>query len=52
MSVGHSLGHEPHTPDMPKQAADVTHADKQEAQRRIEGSIGDSSGLGFVAKMM
>lgn len=38
MSIGHSPGTEPHRPDMPKKAEDVTKEEKQEAQRRIEGS--------------
>lgn len=43
MSVGHSPSHPPHHPDMRKQEADVTHEEKQEAQRKIEGSIGSDN---------
>ncbi|EXJ96044.1 phosphatidylserine decarboxylase [Capronia coronata CBS 617.96] len=39
MSVGHSPHVEAHKPDMKKHDSDITHADRQEARRRIEGSI-------------
>lgn len=42
MSIGHSPNQEPHAPDMPK--ANPTAAEKQEARRRIEGSIAPSAG--------
>jgi len=53
MSIGHSPGTEPHRPDMRKKAEDVTQAEKQEAQRRIEGSNGPegSSEFGSTASM-
>lgn len=38
MSIGHSIGHETHGPDQPKEHPSV--AEKQEAKRRIEGSLG------------
>ena len=41
MSVGHSIGHEPHTPDMRKD--NPTMEEKQDAKRRIEGSLAPSS---------
>ena len=37
MSIGHTPGHEPHRPDMQK--ANPTQAEKQDAKRRIEGSM-------------
>ncbi|KAH9824468.1 phosphatidylserine decarboxylase proenzyme 3-like [Teratosphaeria destructans] len=42
MSVGHSEGHAPHTPDMQK--ANPTVEEKAEAKRRIEGSLAPSAG--------
>ncbi|KAF1989938.1 hypothetical protein K402DRAFT_418046 [Aulographum hederae CBS 113979] len=45
MSIGRSIGHEPHTPDMRKD--NPTMAEKQDAKRRIEGSLAPSgSGSG------
>ena len=38
MSIGHSPNHPQHTPDMRKDASDVTEADKKDAKRRIQGS--------------
>ena len=40
MSIGHSPGTEPHTPDQQKD--NPTNAEKQEAKRRIEGSLAPS----------
>lgn len=40
MSIGHSPGTEPHKPDMQK--TNPSNAEKQEAKRRIEGSLGPS----------
>ncbi|KKY17810.1 putative phosphatidylserine decarboxylase [Diplodia seriata] len=40
MSVGHSIGHAPHTPDMRKDNPSME--EKQEAKRRIEGSLAPS----------
>jgi phosphatidylserine decarboxylase len=37
MSVGHSIGEAPHTPDM--RQGNATHEEKQDAKRRIEGSL-------------
>jgi phosphatidylserine decarboxylase len=42
MSIGHSPGVEPHRPDMKK--INPTEGEKQEAKRRIEGSLAPSSG--------
>lgn len=39
MSLGHSPDTEPHRPDMKKDASKVTNAERQEAKRRIEGSL-------------
>lgn len=39
MSIGHSPDVEPHRPDMQKDASEVTHEERQEAKRRIEGSL-------------
>lgn len=56
MSIGHHPEVEPHRPDMKKAAAEVTNAERQEAKRRIEGSLapvtGDSFELDPVAKVM
>nr|POE49218.1 phosphatidylserine decarboxylase proenzyme 3 [Quercus suber] len=41
MSIGHSPSQGPHTPDMKKD--NPTQAEKQEAKRRIEGSLAPSS---------
>ena len=41
MSIGHSPNQEPHRPDMKK--ANPTEVEKQEAKRRIEGSLAPSS---------
>jgi len=52
MSLGHTPGTEPHRPDMRKKAEDITQEEKQEAQRRIEGSQGpESSGFGSAAQI-
>lgn len=40
MSIGHSVGHQTHAPDQPK--SDPSTAEKQEAKRRIEGSLAPS----------
>ena len=39
MSIGHSPDESPHTPDMRKSAEDVTQEEKNEAQRKIAGSM-------------
>ncbi|KAL1638130.1 phosphatidylserine decarboxylase [Diplodia intermedia] len=44
MSVGHSIGHAPHTPDMRKDNPSME--EKQEAKRRIEGSLAPSGDAG------
>ncbi|KAF2725853.1 hypothetical protein K431DRAFT_214885 [Polychaeton citri CBS 116435] len=43
MSIGHSPEHAPHAPDMKK--ANPSHEEKQEARRKIEGSLAPSTGL-------
>ena len=50
MSIGHSPDHAPHTPDMRKDDADVTQAEREEAQRRIEGSLAPDPGLSEMMK--
>lgn len=44
MSIGHSPGHAPHAPDMRKSLQDVTKEEREDAQRRIEGSLAPESG--------
>lgn len=39
MSIGHRPDVEPYRPDMKKDASEVTQEDRQEAKRRIEGSL-------------
>lgn len=39
MSLGHSPNVEPYKPDMKKADSDITAAEKEEARRRIEGSL-------------
>ncbi|EXJ79249.1 phosphatidylserine decarboxylase [Capronia epimyces CBS 606.96] len=43
MSIGHTPHVEPHKPDMKKAESAITHEDRQEARRRIEGSIAPES---------
>lgn len=56
MSIGHETNAEPHTPDMKKHASEVTQAERQEAKRRIEGSLAPDadqhSGLDLAVKAM
>ena len=40
MSIGHSPEVGPYKPDMKKDESEITMEDKQEAKRRIEGSLG------------
>jgi phosphatidylserine decarboxylase len=47
MSIGHSPNQEPHRPDMQKD--NPTAAEKQEAKRRIEGSLAPSKGVDTTA---
>lgn len=46
MSVGHSPHVESHKPDMKKDESAITQEDRQEARRRIEGSIAPDSDRG------
>ena len=39
MSIGHSPEQPQHTPDMRKKEENVTNEERQEAKRRIEGSL-------------
>lgn len=49
MSIGHSPNVESHKPDMKKDEANITMADRQEARRRIEGSIApDVDNMGIL----
>lgn len=45
MSIGHSPNQAPHMPDQKK--LNPTQAEKQEAKRRIEGSLAPSTGSDF-----
>lgn len=46
MSIGHSPNRAPHMPDMPKD--NPTHEEKQDAKRRIEGSLAPQGQMGPV----
>lgn len=48
MSMGHPPGMASHTPDLKKDEADVTHAERQEAKRRIGGSLAPERDGGFM----
>ena len=39
MSIGHHPDHSQYLPDMRKKEENVTNAERQEAKRRIEGSL-------------
>lgn len=39
MSIGHSPDVPPHKPDMKKAQSEVTDIEREEAKRRIEGSL-------------
>jgi phosphatidylserine decarboxylase len=39
MSIGHSPHVSPHKPDMKKDQSEVTDREREEAKRRIEGSL-------------
>lgn len=43
MSIGHHPDQPQHTPDMRKKDENVTNEERQEAKRRIEGSITPAS---------
>lgn len=43
MSIGHSPEQSQHAPDMPKKEEHVTNEERQEAKRRIEGSLAPST---------
>lgn len=49
MSIGHSPDEAPHTPDMRKENPSM--AEKQDAQRRIEGSFAPRSSMSIMANM-
>ena len=49
MSIGHSPNVEPHKPDMKKDEANITEHERQEARRRIEGSMApDMDNMGIM----
>jgi phosphatidylserine decarboxylase len=43
MSVGHAPGEQQWTPDMRKDEAHITEADKADAKRRIQGQVAEES---------
>ena len=43
MSIGHSPEQMQHAADMPKKGENITNAERQEAKRRIEGSLAPST---------
>ena len=43
MSIGHHPSSSPHTPDMKKDEENITMEERQEAKRRIEGSLAAES---------
>ena len=43
MSIGHHPDVEPYRPDMKKDASEVTNEERQDAKRRIEGSLAPDS---------
>lgn len=51
MSIGHLPGGDPHAPDMKKDDSEVTNAERQEAKRRIEGSLApdNDGGMGQLS---
>lgn len=52
MSIGHPPGEEPHKPDMKKSEDNVTMEERQEAKRRIEGSLApETGGTGLMSGM-
>lgn len=51
MSIGHTPDQPPHTPDMRKDSSAVTHEEKQDAKRRIEGSLAPETKPGIGAQM-
>ena len=50
MSIGHSPDVPQHEPDMKKDEKNITMADRQEAKRRIEGSLAPEAGGPHVMK--
>ena len=45
MSIGHHPEQAQHTPDMRKAEENITNEDRQEAKRRIEGSLAPEPSL-------
>ena len=45
MSIGHSPDQPQYLPDMRKDEENVTNAERQEAKRRIEGSLAPDMGV-------
>ena len=52
MSIGHSPNQAPHTPDMRKAEEYITQEDRDQAQRRIEGSMAPAPSLGTAMTSM
>jgi phosphatidylserine decarboxylase len=49
MSIGHSPHVEGHKPDMRKDEANITETERQDARRRIEGSMApEMDGMGLT----
>jgi len=51
MSIGHSPDTPQFTPDMRKDPENITMEDRQEAKRRIEGSLAPAKGVSVLANM-
>jgi len=51
MSIGHSPEQSQYTPDMPKKEENVTQEERQEAKRRIEGSLAPSTTMSGHSSM-
>ena len=49
MSVGHSPEQSQHLPDMQKRPENITQAERNEAKRRIEGSLAPDVDLPLAA---
>ena len=51
MSIGHHPEQSQHTPDMRKKEENVTHEERQEAKRRIEGSLAPATTISGASSM-
>ena len=52
MSIGHSPDQEQHTPDMRKPENEVSQEQREEAKRRIEGSLAPDRIVGGAADLL